>query len=106
MGTSKYKLVHYPQGPIDVSYRTITICIYPLTINDMNKPMVRLAVSWVEEDPIVLEVEKMYTCWDCMDTRETENIAYDSDSHNYYSDGTRPCHCVSNNDDYDPDAND
>jgi len=39
--------------------------------------------------------KKKYKCYNCMDTGEVQDMQYDSDSHNYYDDGsTKPCICT------------
>jgi hypothetical protein len=50
----------------------------------------------IEFDSIELQIsiDKHFDCYDCNDTREVTRFAYDSDSHNYYPDGTKPCICT------------
>jgi hypothetical protein len=60
----------------------------------------RLPVSGESKEESV-PVEKIYQCYDCMDTGEVGCQESDGEGH-YYS-STRVCHCVESEDDYEPD---
>lgn len=49
-------------------------------------------VPTFEDEETPVELEKMYTCWDCFDTQEQTIYEIDSDTHAYVPSGDyKPC---------------
>lgn len=55
--------------------------------------MVRVPVR-DESEEVQVSVDRHYSCYDCMDSGEVTDYYYDTDSHNYVPDGTKPCLCA------------